>query len=141
MTRSAALTGLVAILAILPLTGALAAQGDVPNAANLSTQQASRSIALENRSGTDITQANVQTTDGKTWNLAKGGGVSGSHGADIVVPARDCIANVSVTLKNGQTLRANGLNACNNSQIVVNKDGISIPQIAIPGAKQKATPG
>lgn len=122
------------------LAFAYAARADAPNAINLNVQQASRSIALANHSGTEITAAHVQTTDGKTWNLAPGG-VNSNSGMSIVVPARDCIANVSVTLKDGRTLSANGLHSCNRSEIVVDKYKITIPQIAVPGAKQHGTPG
>lgn len=126
--------------AAVPGVSARAAQGDAPNAANLKTQQASRSIALANHSGTEITAAHVQTTDGKTWNLAQGG-VGSRSGMSIVVPERDCIANVSVTLKGGRRLSADGLHSCNRSEIVVDKYKITIPQIAVPGAKQHGTPG
>ena len=129
------------MLAALPGVPVHAAQGDVPNAASLQTQQASRSIAMQNRSGTAITQAGVQTTDGKTWNLTKTGDIPANHSADIVVPERDCIANVSVTLKGGRTLHAEGLHACDRSQILVDQYKITIPRIAVPGAKQHGTPG
>lgn len=41
----------------------------------------------------------------------------------------------------GRTLSADGLHSCNRSQIVVGKENITIPQIAVPGAKQHGTPG
>ncbi len=110
------------------------------NSADLATQQAMRSIAIQNWSSNDITKAHVQTTDGKVWELGKGG-VSRNEAAEIIVPARDCIANVIVTMKNGHDLQLNGLHDCKDTQIVVRNDQISIPEQAIPGAKQKNTPG
>ncbi|MGA9869447.1 MAG: hypothetical protein WBQ75_23680 [Acetobacteraceae bacterium] len=136
MPRATVLAGASTALVLLALSAVAA---DKPNAANLSTQQDSRSITLQNRSGSDITQAQVRTTDGRVWNLGHGG-VSSNHGSDMVVPARDCIAAISVELKNGRKLQVGGLHACDNTQIVVSKSGISIPQLAVPGAARHATP-
>lgn len=134
MPRPTPAIGLFAalLLAALPAVAA-------PNAANLSTQQDARSISLQNKSDSEITQARVQTSDGHVWNLAHGG-VPQNHGSDIVVPARDCIATISVELKSGRKLQAAGLNACDNTQIIVGKNDITIPQLAVPGAKQHGTP-
>jgi hypothetical protein len=111
-----------------------------PNSASLATQQAARSITVQNSSGSRITQAHVQTTDGRTWNIGHGG-VGTNESAQVVVPARDCIANVSAELSGGRKLQAVGLHSCHNSQIVVRENRIEIPQIAVPGAKQHGTPG
>ncbi len=107
----------------------------VPNA---TTQQDASQLVLKNLSGAEIAQARVQTTDGQVWNL--GQGLAQNHATQIVIPPRDCIANIAVQLKNGRKLQEAGLHACNQTQIVVRPDGITIPQQAIPGAQQRGTP-
>ncbi len=136
MARPPALT--VVPLAVVLALIALPALAE--NSANLTTQQDMRSIALQNWSTTEVTQARVQTTDGRVWNLAHGG-VSRDEGSQVIVPAHDCIANITVTLRDGRTLQLAGLHACNNTEIVVRNDRITIPQQAVPGAKQHGTPG
>lgn len=109
-------------------------------AASLYHQQDSRSISIHNLSGQDVESARVQTTDGKVWNLSEGA-IPTNGARELIVPAQDCIANVTVQLKNGQTLTGHGLHECRNTQIVVNKDSVSIPQQAVPGGQQHGTPG
>lgn len=140
MPRPALFAALLASCTLALLQPAAAVPREAPTAANLSSQQAMRSIGLLNRSGSGIERATVQTTDGRTWSLAPGG-VPSRGGAHIIVPEGNCIADVSVTLANGRTLRAAGLHSCNRSEIVVRADKITIPQIAVPGAKQHGTPG
>jgi len=125
-------------LALLVAVPAWAAQQ--PPAASLYHQQDSRSISIHNLARQAVTAAQVQTTDGKTWDLAKGM-IPRNQAKEIIVPAQDCITNVRVTLKNGRTLSQNGLNACRNTEIVVQDDRVMIPQQAIPGAQQHGTPG
>ncbi|MEO8715476.1 MAG: hypothetical protein ABI369_10720 [Acetobacteraceae bacterium] len=110
------------------------------NAANLTSQQDARAITIQNRSGTRISQAHVQTTDGRVWDIGKGG-VGTNESAEVVVPARDCLANVSARLKGGRELQAVGLHSCDSTKIVVWKNRIAIPHEAIPGAEQYNTPG
>jgi len=123
---------------LLLATPALAAQN--PSAASLYHQQDARAIAIQNWSSQTVVAARVQTTDGKIWNLAKGE-ISSNQAKEVVVPARDCIANITVKLQNGHTLSDNGLHECSNTKIVVRDEGISIPQQAVPGAQQHGTPG
>jgi hypothetical protein len=134
-------------LAALPLAGlflaapALAANGNVPNAVNPYTHPDSRAIAIQNWTSSEITVAKVQTVpDGKTWELAHGG-IPRNEASEIVVPARDCIANVWVKLKDGRVLQLAGLHDCRDTQIAVRNERIWIPQLAVPGAKQHGTPG
>ena len=87
-----------------------------------------------------VTAAQVQTTDGETWDLAKGV-IPRNQAKEIIVPVQDYITAVRVTLKNGQTLSENGLNACRNTEIVVQDDRVTIPQQAVPGGQQHGTPG
>lgn len=129
------------VLAAAPAFATAPSAGAAPNAANLYTQQDSRSIALQNWTGGTITSAQVQTTpDGRTWKLGQGS-IAKSEGAEVAVPARDCIANVRVTLQNGKVLQLAGLHDCKDTQIDVRNERIWMPQMAIPGAKQHATPG
>ncbi len=126
-------------LAILAFA-APALAGNMPNAANLSTQQDSRAITLQNLTGEKITQAHVQTTDGRVWNIGHGA-IEDNHASEVIVPARDCLASVTVQLDNGRTLQSTELHSCNSTKVVVRKDAISIPQEAVPGAQQHGTPG
>jgi len=123
---------------LLATAPAFAAQN--PPAANLYTQQDSRSIAVQNWSSHQVTVAQVQTTDGKVWHLAKGS-IPVDQAAEIVVPARDCIADVRVQFQDRRVLALHGLRDCRDTQIVVRNEGLSIPQQAVPGAQQHGTPG
>jgi hypothetical protein len=125
-------------LALLVAVPAWAAQ-QAP-AASLYHQQDSRSIAIHNLAHQSVTAARVQTTDGRTWNLAKGS-IPQNQAKEIIVPARDCITAIRVTLQNGRTLGQTGLNACRNTEIVVQDNRVMIPQQAVPGAQQHGTPG
>ncbi len=102
-------------------------------------QQDSRSIAIHNLSGQDVESARVQTTDGKVWNLSRGS-IPPNQARELIVPARDCIANVAVRLKNGQTLAGRGLHECRNTEIVVHADSVSIPRRAVPGGSSTGRP-
>jgi len=68
------------------------------------------------------------------------GGLTSNQATQVTVPARECVDSVEVALKNGRKMQAGDLNACNETQIVVGTDHISIPQQAIPGAQQRGTP-
>lgn len=125
-------------LALLVAVPAWAAQQ--PPAASLYHQQNSRSISIHNLAHQTVTAARVQTTDGKTWDLAKGS-IPPNQANEVIVPAQDCIAAIDVTLKNGRTLSQTGLNACRNTQIVVRDNQVTIPRQAVPGGQQHGTPG
>ncbi len=136
MPRPSFLTGapLVAALLLAATHPVLAA--DMPNA---TTQPDASQIVLQNRSGANITQGRVQTTDGKVWNLGSGG-LASNQAVQVAVPARECIANIAVELEGGHRLQSVGLHSCNSTKIVVEKDAITIPQEAVPGAKEHGTP-
>ncbi|MBV8613897.1 MAG: hypothetical protein JOY66_09020 [Acetobacteraceae bacterium] len=136
MSRPTFLAGLS--LAALAFAGPAVA---ADNAANLSTQQDSRAITLQNYTGTQITQAKVQTSpDGREWQIAQGG-ISPNEAKEVIVPAHDCLTNVWVQLDGGRVLQSTEMHSCNSTKIVVRKDAITIPQEAVPGAKQHGTPG
>lgn len=128
------------ILAVLLLAAAPAFAAQEPPAANLYSQQQSRSIAVQNWSSKAVTTAQVQTTDGKTWNLAKGS-IQVDQAKEVIVPAQDCITNIQVKFADGRSLNKAGLHECHNTQIVIRDDGLTIPQQAVPGGQQHATPG
>ena len=136
MPRSLLLPAL--LLAVSP---AHAAQN--PPAANLYKQPDMRSIAVQNWSSHDVTLAQIQTTDGKVWDLAQGrgkGSIPVNQAAEVLVPARDCIANVRVRFNDGRTLQLAELHECHDTQVVIRNEGLSIPNQAVPGAQQHATP-
>jgi hypothetical protein len=135
MLRPSLLTGVPLVAALLSATYPVLA-ADMPNA---TTQPDASQIVLQNRSGANIVQGRVQTTDGKVWNLGSGG-LASNQAAQVAVPARDCIANIAVELEGGRRLQSTGLHSCNSTKIVVEKDRIDIPQEAVPGAKQHGTP-
>jgi len=133
MPRSLPL-GCLGLLVAVPVWAA-----QQPPAASLYQQQDSRSIAIHNLGHQTVTAARVQTTDGKTWDLAKGS-IPENQARGIIVPVQDCIS-AHVTLKNGRTLRQTGLNACRNTEIVVQDERVMIPRQAVPGTQQHGTPG
>ena len=133
--RFASLAALAAIAVAGP---ALAAQ--TPPAANLYTQQDTRSIAVQNWSAHQVARAQIRTTDGRVWTVGKGS-IPVDQAAEVLVPGGDCIAGVRVQFQDGRVMQMNNLHACHNTQIVVRNGGLSIPQLAVPGAKQHATPG
>jgi hypothetical protein len=124
-------------LALLVSVPAWAAQ-QAP-AASLYHQQNSRSISIQNLAHQPVTVAQVETTDGRSWDLAKGS-IPQNQAKEIIVPAQDCITAISVRLKNGRALSQTGLNDCRNTLIVVRDDRVTIPQIAVPGGQQHGTP-
>ncbi len=129
----------VPLASVLLAFAAPAIAENVPNAANLSTQQDARAITIQNHSGTKITQAHVQTTDGRVWDIGHGS-VGTNEASEVIVPARDCLASVTVRLENGRKLESTALHSCNSTKIVVEKDAINIPQEAVPGAAEHGTP-
>jgi hypothetical protein len=126
----------------LPLAPAMAAPpgSPQPNAANLYHQQQRRQIGIQNWSSENITSAELRTTKGHTYQLGNGK-VSRNEAGAVLVPAHDCIAGISIKLQNGKTFSRNGLNDCHDDKIMVRNSGISLPQLAVPGAKQHGTPG
>ena len=140
MHRPIPLAGVPIAVALLLAVATSAHAGNMPNAANLSSQQDARAITIQNRSGTEISQAHVQTSDGRIWDIGHGS-VGTNDASQVVVPARDCLANITVELKGGRKLQAVGLHSCNNTKIVVQKDRIELPQEAVPGGQQHGTPG
>ncbi len=135
MPRPIARAGVPAVALLLGVASPALAS-NMPNA---TTQQDASQIVVKNMSGANIAEARVQTTDGKVWSLGSGG-LASNQAAQIAVPARDCITSVAVELKDGRKLNADGLHACNETQIVVQKDHIDLPQQAIPGGQQRGTP-
>jgi hypothetical protein len=123
---------LLAAFVLFAAAPALAAQQ--PPAASLYHQEDSRSISIQNWSGQPVTAAQVQTTDGHTWDIGKGV-IPQNQAKEIIVPAQECIANVRVTLQDGRTLGISRANACRNTQVVVRDNGISIPAQAAAGTQ------
>lgn len=121
-------------LLVFGLGSALAQVKDVAKASAQASQ-----VVLKNLSGEKITQARVQTKQGHVWNIGEDG-LKDNQATQVAIPARDCIASVEVALANGRNMQSKDLNSCNETQIVVDADRISIPQQAVPGAQQHGTP-
>lgn len=126
-------------LGALAFAGSAFADQNAP-AANLYTQQDTRSIAIQNWSAHQVQQADIRTTDGRVWHLAKNS-IPVDQAAEVLVPGGDCIVGVQVRFKDGRTMQLKNLHECHQTQIVVRDAGLSIPQQAVPGGKQHGTPG
>jgi hypothetical protein len=115
------------------------AVAQVRNMPNATTAAAASQVVLKNLSGETVTQARVRTKQGHAWEMSAGG-LTSNQATQVAVPARECVDSVEVALESGRKMRASDLNACNETQIVVGTDHISIPHQAIPGAQQRGTP-
>jgi hypothetical protein len=131
------LSGCYLGILVIGLGPARAQTRDVPNA---TTAETASQIALKNLSGEAITRARIRTKQGHEWDMSAGGGLANNQATQVVVPARECIDSVEVLLKSGRKMQASNLNSCNETQVVVSNDSISIPQQAIPGAQERGTP-
>ena len=136
MFRLLPLSGCCLGVLVVGLGPALAQVRNMPNA---TTAAAASQVVLKNLSGETITQARVRTKQGHAWEMSAGG-LTSNQATQVTVPARECVDSVEVALESGRKMRASDLNACNETQIVVGTDRISIPHQAIPGAQQRGTP-
>ena len=136
MFRLLPLSGCCLGILVIGLGPALAQVRNMPNATTAATAS---QIVLKNLSGETISQARVRTRQGHVWDMSAGG-LTSNQATQVAVPARECVDSVEVALKNGRKMQAGDLNACNETQIVVGTDHISIPHQAIPGAQQRGTP-
>ena len=84
-----------------------------------------RSLSLRNMSGQVITSAQAHMTDGSNRVLTHET-VQPNQAREIVVPRNACLEGVTVHLNNGSTLKADKLNDCRSSLIVVGGEGIDV---------------
>ena len=90
-----------------------------------------RSFSLTNESGQVVTSAQAHMTDGKDRVLTYEP-IQRNQAREIVVPRQECLDSVVVHLNNGRTLRAEHMNDCKATKIVVGKTGIGIASNANP---------
>jgi hypothetical protein len=70
-------------------------------------------------------------TDGKNRVLSYAP-VQPNQARKIVVPRQECLDSMMVSLNNGRTLRADHMNDCTATQIVVGDTGIGTPSTVNP---------
>jgi hypothetical protein len=115
---------------LLPLAGLLLAATPAlaqqfPAAPLRSKGEQVRAFSLKNESGQVVTSAQAHMTDGKRRVLTYEP-VQPNEAREIVVPRNECIDAVTVQLNDGRTLRANHMNDCKETKIVVGKAGIDV---------------
>ncbi|HET8997707.1 MAG TPA: hypothetical protein VFN42_13650 [Acetobacteraceae bacterium] len=84
-----------------------------------------RSFSLKNMSHAPVVFARARMTDGKIRALTYSP-IQPGEARQIVVPRKECLADVVVKLNNGRTLKAPNLNDCRSNQLVVRDRGINV---------------
>ena len=108
--------------ALLLVAGPAAAQLR-PAAPLAPSGEQSRSFSLKNTSQHAVTRADAHMTDGQTRKLTDDR-LQPQQSRQIVVPRSECLDSIDVSLDNGRSLRAENLNDCRDTQIVVTDNGI-----------------
>ena len=107
----------------LVLVSGPALEQQYPAAPLRSPGEQMRSSSLKNESREVVTSAEAHMTDGKDRVLTYAP-VQPSRAKEIMVPWAECLDSVAVQLNNGRTLRADHMNDCKATQIVVGDAGI-----------------
>jgi hypothetical protein len=115
---------------VLLLTCVLLAAGPAlaqqfPAAPLRSPGEQMRSFSLKNESHQAVTSAQAHMTDGQNRVLTYEP-VQPNQAREIVVPRKECLDAVIVHLNDGRTLRADHMNDCKATQIVVGDAGIGM---------------
>ncbi|MGA3401928.1 MAG: hypothetical protein ABSC95_22160 [Acetobacteraceae bacterium] len=118
-------------LVCLVLTAGPALAQQFPTAPLRSPKEQMRSFSLKNESGQVVTSAQAHMTDGKNRVLSYAP-VQPNQARKIVVPRQECLDSMMVSLNNGRTLRADHMNDCTATQIVVGDTGIGTPSTVNP---------
>jgi len=84
-----------------------------------------RSFSLKNMSHQAIVFARAKMTDGKTRALTYSP-VEPGEAREIVVPRKECLAEVTVHLNDGRSLKAPHLDDCRSNQLIVGDKGIDV---------------
>lgn len=84
-----------------------------------------RSFSMKNMSHAPIVFARARMTDGKIRALTYSP-VQPGQAREIIVPRKECLAEVVVQLNDGRTLKAPNLNDCRSNQLVVGDRGINV---------------
>lgn len=122
-TPGFALAAAAALLAATPLRPG-AAQSPPP-APKLN--QVSQLLSIQNRSGQPITEAQATLQgSGEAKSFTANGAIPPNLGQKVFVPPGSCMSGVSVTFKDGRTLRLDKVDDCRKSLIVVTNDHIEL---------------
>ena len=84
-----------------------------------------RSFSLKNMSHQAIVFARARMTDGKIQALTYSP-IQPGQAREVVVPRKECLAEVTVHLNNGRRLKAPHLNDCRSNQLIVGDKGIDV---------------
>jgi hypothetical protein len=127
----------IALLRALPLifftlVAAPAFAQQFPAAPLQSPGEQVRTFWFKNESGQVIMSVQAHMTDGKNRVLTYAP-VEPTQAREIVVPREECIDSMAVHLNNGRTLRADHMNDCKATQIVVGEAGIGVQSNVNPG--------
>ena len=114
------------LIAGLLLIAAPAAFAQVPNAAPLQGMKQARTYVVENHSGQTIVSAHAYMRDKQQMDLLSGHQLPYQEGRNIVVKPNACLAELTVKLKSGKVLQANGPGDCRQTRITVNANAIQI---------------
>jgi hypothetical protein len=113
------------LLLCLTLAAIPALAQEFPAAPLRSPGEQMRSFSLTNESGQVVTSAQAHMTDGKNRVLTYAP-VQPNHAREIVVPREECLGSLAVHLNNGRTLRADHMNDCKATQILVGEAGLGV---------------
>ena len=84
-----------------------------------------RSFSLKNMSHQAVVFARARMTDGKARALTYSP-IQPGEAREIVVPRKECLAEVVVQLNNGRSLKASNLDDCRSNQLIVHDGGIDV---------------
>ncbi len=107
----------------LLLTAGAAQAQQFPAAPVRTPGEQMRSFLLKNESGEVLTSAQAHMTDGQNRVLTYEP-VQPNQAREIVVPRKECLDSLAIHLNNGRTLRADHMNDCKATQIVVGDAGV-----------------
>lgn len=102
-----------------------------PNGVPLYQQQNAHSYELVNHSGHVIVSAEARMTNGDVRDLTWGKPVLPRKGRNVAVPAKECLAVVTVRFDDGRAMRSGAPN-CRQTRITVTDHAISIGNNGTP---------
>ena len=128
------------MIALTCMCFGVAANAQTYPAAPLSPNgEQARSLSLKNTSGQTITSAQAQMTDGSSRVLTHEP-LQPNQAREVVVPRKACLQGVTVHLTNGRTFKADSLNDCRSSEIIVGGEGINVRSANVPHAQTNSKP-
>jgi len=120
-----------ALLAALSCAAALA-QAPAPKLGPV------QGFELRNRSAQPITEAHATTNDNEQKVFTANGPIPPNQGQQVFVPPKTCLTGVSVTFKDGKSLRLDHLNDCKRPMIVVSDTKIALSSAASSNPPRRA---